>query len=115
MVVKELHKGVVVDGKECPLDILICAAVFDTSSWPRYPILGIDGRNLQEGWARDATAYMGVVESGCPNYIIINGPSSLVGTGTILPAIGKLIIWNITRMTKNCADNRVQNPKLTTC
>jgi cation diffusion facilitator CzcD-associated flavoprotein CzcO len=36
------------DGNEYPVDILICATGFDTSFKPRFPLIGLEGRNLQD-------------------------------------------------------------------
>lgn len=41
------------DGKEYKLDVLICATGFDCSFRPRFPILGLDGRNLQDEWEEE--------------------------------------------------------------
>ena len=86
------QKGIVADGREVPVDVLICATGFDTSYRPRYPIMGFEGKNLQHEWASEAKAYLGIAAPGFPNFMMFNGPNSPVGNGSLLPAIGK---WQV--------------------
>ena len=82
------EKGVVVNGREYVLDVLICATGFDNSYRPQFPIKGLDEINLQDQWASEAKGYMGIAASGFPNYLMFAGPNSPVGNGTVIPAIG---------------------------
>ena len=75
------------DGNEYPVDILICATGFDTTFKPRFPLIGLDGRNLQEEWKEEAQSYLGMAAAGFPNYLIFLGPNSPVGNGPLLSAI----------------------------
>ncbi|KAF7588834.1 hypothetical protein BBP40_005188 [Aspergillus hancockii] len=75
------------DGKERHVDILICATGFDTSFRPRFPVIGLGGKNLQDDWNTEARSYMGVAAAGFPNYLILLGPSSPVGNGPLLSAV----------------------------
>jgi cation diffusion facilitator CzcD-associated flavoprotein CzcO len=77
------------DGKEYPVDVLICATGFDTGFKPRFPIIGPDGRNLQDIWAKTAESYLGVAAADFPNYLIFLGPNCPIGNGPVLCAIGK--------------------------
>jgi cation diffusion facilitator CzcD-associated flavoprotein CzcO len=77
------------DGKEYPVDVLICATGFNTSFKPRFPLIGPDGRNLQDVWAGEAKSYFGVAAAGFPNYMIFLGPNCPIGNGPVLSAIGK--------------------------
>ncbi|KAK7946263.1 cyclohexanone monooxygenase [Apiospora aurea] len=45
---------VTADGKEWPLDVLICATGFDTTFQPRFPLLGRGGRSMAEDWSETA-------------------------------------------------------------
>ncbi|KAF8226831.1 FAD/NAD(P)-binding domain-containing protein [Tricholoma matsutake] len=75
------------NGKEYPLDVLICATGFDTSHKPRFPLIGTDGKSLADAWADEATTYFGLAVPGFPNYFAIIGPNSPIGTGPVLCGI----------------------------
>jgi hypothetical protein len=75
------------DGKEYPIDILICATGFDTTFKPRFPLIGPGGINLQDQWKDDPHSYLGMAADGFPNYLIFLGPNSPIGNGPVLCAI----------------------------
>ncbi|KAL2848869.1 hypothetical protein BJY01DRAFT_246093 [Aspergillus pseudoustus] len=75
------------DGKEYPIDVLVCATGFNTSFKPRFPLIGPTGRNLQDEWAEEPAAYLGVAAAGYPNYFMFLGPNCPVGNGPVLIAI----------------------------
>jgi len=77
------------DGKERPLDVLICATGFDTSHRPRFPIIGQSGQDLSDVWAAEAKSYLGIAAHDYPNYFMIGGPNSPVGNGPVLAALGE--------------------------
>ena len=90
--VKEItERGCVGDnGDEYPVDVLICATGFDTNFRPRFPIIGFDGKNLQDVWQDEPKSYFGIAASGFPNYLIFLGPNCPIGNGPVLSAIGLL-------------------------
>ncbi|KAI9786495.1 MAG: hypothetical protein M1839_006955 [Geoglossum umbratile] len=79
------------DGKEHPLDILICATGFDTSFTPRFPILNQCQQNLQDLWASDPArsppSYLGLAAPHFPNYLTFLGPNSPIGNGPVLSGV----------------------------
>lgn len=77
------------DGNEYPVDILICATGFDTSFRPRFPLIGPEGKNLKDEWAKEPKSYLGVAAPGFPNYLIFLGPNCPIGNGPVVSAIGK--------------------------
>lgn len=87
--VKEItERGcVTADGKEHPVDVIICATGFDTSFRPRFPIRGRNGANLAEEWSREPRGYLGVAASGYPNYFMHMGPNSPIANGSLTAAI----------------------------
>lgn len=86
------EKGCLGDnGKEYPVDVLICATGFDTSFKPRFPVIGPEGNNLQDQWKDEAQSYFGLAVAGFPNYLIFLGPNCPIGNGPVLSAIGKSI------------------------
>lgn len=77
------------DGKEYPVEVLICATGFDTSFRPRFPIIGSGGRSLAEEWAEEPKSYLGLAAPHFPNYMIFAGPNSPLGNGPFLCVVGK--------------------------
>ena len=85
---KVTEAGCVCDnGNEYPIDVLICATGFDTTFKPRFPLIGPDGKNLQDEWKDEARSYLGVAAPEFPNYLIFLGPNSPIGNGPVLSAI----------------------------
>lgn len=84
--------GCVAGGKEHILDALVCATGFDVSFKPRFPVVGLDGKNLQDLWAGDAHSYMGVAAPAQPNYLHFLGPNCPIGSGPLIGAIGRFSI-----------------------
>jgi cation diffusion facilitator CzcD-associated flavoprotein CzcO len=90
------EKGCLCDnGKEYPLDILVCATGFDTTFKPRFPLINPDGQNLQEVWTESPGSYLGVAAADFPNYLIFLGPNCPIGNGPVLSAIGKDMSPNV--------------------
>ncbi|ORY06899.1 hypothetical protein BCR34DRAFT_489804 [Clohesyomyces aquaticus] len=82
------EKGCLCDnGKEYPVDILICATGFNTSFKPRFPVVGPSGKNLQDVWKDEAQSYFGIAAAEFPNYLIFLGPNCPIGNGPVLSAI----------------------------
>lgn len=96
------------------VEVLICATGFDTSYVPRFPIIGEDGKNLQDQWAEEAKAYLALAATGFPNYLIFYGPSNPFASGPFLSTIGKYIrSWDLSRPSN--LTKRNQRLKRTIC
>lgn len=76
------------DGTSYSGEVIICATGFDTSYIPHYPIIGPNGCNMQDEWAKCLTSYMGVAAAEFPNMFTFLGPYSPVSNGPTLIAIG---------------------------
>ncbi|KIW48485.1 hypothetical protein, variant [Exophiala oligosperma] len=74
-------------GAHPDLDVLICAAGFNVSFRPRFPVINEDGTNLQDLWAKDPGCYFGTAVADMPNYMLFLGPNCPVGDGPLLPVI----------------------------
>jgi hypothetical protein len=74
------------DGKEHPIDVLICATGFDTTFKPRFPLIGRHG-DLAKLWSTDPDSYLGLAAHGFPNYFMFLGPSCPVGVGPVIIVI----------------------------
>jgi 4-hydroxyacetophenone monooxygenase len=74
------------DGAEHPADVLIYGTGFTASDFvaPMH-VFGADGTELNQEWAGDARAYLGVAVPGFPNFFMLYGPNTnLVINGSIL-------------------------------
>lgn len=69
-------KGVVHDGVEYPLDVLIYATGFQWMATATFEmIVGRDGRTLRQKWQEEGTkTFLGLHSHGFPNLLIMSGP-----------------------------------------
>jgi cyclohexanone monooxygenase len=69
-------KGVVHDGKEYPLDVLIYATGFQWMATATFEMItGRDGRSLKQKWEAEGTkTFLGLHSHGFPNLLIMSGP-----------------------------------------
>jgi cyclohexanone monooxygenase len=77
--------GVLTRGeKEHELDVLVYATgfkVFDSGNFPKYPVAGRGGLDLESWWSENRyQAYEGVSVPGFPNYFILFGPYGYNGS-----------------------------------
>lgn len=77
------------DGKDYPVDTIICATGFDVSFLPRFPIIGFNGMSMEDAWKDEPSSYLGFAAAEFPNYFIVIGPNSPVGNGPLLICMGK--------------------------
>lgn len=77
---------VTADGREHPLDVLVCATGFDTVHLlASVDVRGLDGRTLREAWSQGPNAFLGVSVAGFPNFFLLLGPNTATGhTSTLL-------------------------------
>ncbi len=73
------------DGKRHPVDTLILATGFESTSFlAPMQIEGLGGRKLEEVWRPGAEAYLGVAVSGFPNFFLLYGPNTNLGHNSII-------------------------------
>lgn len=56
------------DGKLFNVDAIVCATGFDTTYRPSFKVIGQDGKDLRDVWAKEPRSYISVGASGFPNY-----------------------------------------------
>jgi cation diffusion facilitator CzcD-associated flavoprotein CzcO/acetyl esterase/lipase len=80
------HGIVTADGRERPIDTLVCATGFDTVHLlGAVDIVGRDGRHLKDAWRDGPEAWHGLVVAGFPNFFLMLGPNTATGhTSTLL-------------------------------
>jgi len=65
------------DGVEQPVDVLVMATGFQPANYlARLPVTGRGGRTLQEHWAGEPRAYLGITVPGFPNFFMLYGPGT---------------------------------------
>jgi cation diffusion facilitator CzcD-associated flavoprotein CzcO len=98
-------EGVVTkDGKLHELDVLICATGFYTSSAPPFPIVGVDGKTLQDHWHERATNYLSLATDNFPNHFMMLGPNGAIGEGSLtmmIESTGDYICKAIRKLQKD--------------
>ncbi len=79
------EKGVVANGKEYPVDIIIWATGYRSPSegFP-FPLTGLNGRDLNQYWERGAKGFKGVAIAGFPNLFTLMGPNTGPGHTSVL-------------------------------
>ncbi|KAI0444545.1 flavin-binding monooxygenase [Xylaria telfairii] len=92
-----------VSGREVPLHVLVCATGFQTSKAPPFPLVGQGGITLAERFTPFPEAYLSLVVDSFPNYFMMLGPNSAIGSGSltsILEAEGDYIVKCIRKLQK---------------
>jgi cation diffusion facilitator CzcD-associated flavoprotein CzcO len=81
--------GVVVDGQEYEIDLLVLATGFDamTGAMKRIDIQGKEGHVLADKWTDGPRSYLGLGVAGFPNFFTITGPGSPSVLTNMLPTI----------------------------
>ena len=73
------------DGSEHPADVIIWGTGFrGTEFLAPMQVTGIDGRDLHKQWSNGARAYYGMTVPHFPNLLIMYGPNTNTGSGSII-------------------------------
>ncbi|HEY7983492.1 MAG TPA: NAD(P)/FAD-dependent oxidoreductase [Ktedonobacterales bacterium] len=79
------HSIITADGREIPVDTLICATGFHVTDMPAAScVRGRDGRTLAEVWRRGPEAYLGTTVAGFPNLFLQIGPNTGLGHNSMI-------------------------------
>lgn len=70
-------------GRLVEVDALACATGFRTSAPPNFEVVGRDGLTLTQRWQPHPESYMSVMVDGFPNYLMMFGPNSAIGFGSL--------------------------------
>jgi cyclohexanone monooxygenase len=102
------ENGVVHDGTEYPLDILIYATGFQWMATSTFNmIVGRNGQSLNEKWQTDGTkTFLGLHSNGFPNLFIVSGPQGGGGSFNFTNAIeehGDYVVWMLKTMRERGA------------
>ena len=88
-VTKINERGVVHDGVEYPLDVLVYATGFTWMATSTFNmVVGRNGRSLSEKWSTEGTkTFLGLHSRGFPNLFIVTGPQGGGGSFNFTDAI----------------------------
>jgi cyclohexanone monooxygenase len=108
-VTKINENGVVHDGREYPLDVLIYATGFQWMATSTFNmIVGRNGRTLSEKWQSEGTkTFLGLHSRGFPNLFIVTGPQGGGGSFNFTDAIdthSDYIVWMLDMMREKGLD-----------
>jgi cyclohexanone monooxygenase len=97
------ENGVVHEGKEYPLDVLIYATGFQWMATSTFNmIVGRQGRTLYEKWTGEGTrTFLGLHSEGFPNLLIVSGPQGGGGSFNFTNAIEEhadYVVWMLSTM-----------------
>lgn len=90
------------DGVERAVDVIVMATGFRPTSYlARLRVVGCDGRTLQDHWADEPRAYLGITVPGFPNLFILYGPGTNGGEiVTMLEAQADYAVRAVKRMMR---------------
>jgi cyclohexanone monooxygenase len=103
------ERGVVHDGKEYPLDILIYATGFQWMATSTFNMIrGRGGRTLRDKWTSEGTkTFLGLHSHGFPNLFIVSGPQGGGGQFNFTRTIEShtdYVVWMLKTMRERGAD-----------
>ena len=103
------ERGVVHDGVEYPLDVLIYATGFQWMATATFNmIVGREGKSLKQKWEDEGTkTFLGLHSHGFPNLFIVTGPQGGGGSFNFTDAIeahAEYILWMLNTLREQGAD-----------
>jgi cation diffusion facilitator CzcD-associated flavoprotein CzcO len=103
------ERGVVHDGVEYPLDVLIYATGFQWMGTSTFNmVVGRNGRTLSDKWREEGTkTFLGLHTRGFPNLFIVTGPQGGGGSFNFTDAIEihtDYVVWMLEHMRSNGHD-----------
>ncbi len=90
------------DGVERPVDVLVMATGFKTTAYlGTFEVRGTDGRTLDECWAGEPAAFLGITVPNFPNFYIMYGPGTNGGEiVSMLMRQAEHIVKSVKRMVR---------------
>ncbi|MDY6995525.1 MAG: NAD(P)/FAD-dependent oxidoreductase [Actinomycetota bacterium] len=73
------------DGTELDVDVVLCATGYAAADYlGQIEVVGADGTALGEVWRDGAYAYLGMAVPGFPNFFMLYGPNTNVGSNSVI-------------------------------
>jgi len=79
------HSLVTEDGTERDVDVVVCATGYAAADYlAELDVVGEDGIALRDVWRDGAHAYLGMAVPGFPNFFMLYGPNTNVGSNSVI-------------------------------
>jgi cyclohexanone monooxygenase len=76
---------VTADGTELDVDVVLCATGYAAADYlGQIEVIGERGTTLRETWSDGAHAYLGMAVPGFPNFFMLYGPNTNVGSNSVI-------------------------------
>jgi cyclohexanone monooxygenase len=76
---------VTADSRELDVDVVLCATGYAAADYlGQIDVVGEDGVTLRETWTDGAYAYLGMAVPGFPNFFMLYGPNTNVGSNSVI-------------------------------
>ncbi len=73
------------DGTELDVDVVLCATGYAAADYlGQIDVRGADGTSVHDTWRDGAFAYLGMVVPGYPNFFMLYGPNTNVGSNSVI-------------------------------
>jgi cyclohexanone monooxygenase len=73
------------DGTEFDVDVVLCATGYAAADYlGQIEVVGEGGTSLRETWSEGAYAYLGMAVPGFPNFFMLYGPNTNVGSNSVI-------------------------------
>lgn len=73
------------DGTEMDVDVVLCATGYAAADYlGQIDVVGEGGTTLREKWAEGAYAYLGMAVPNFPNFFMLYGPNTNVGSNSVI-------------------------------
>jgi cyclohexanone monooxygenase len=73
------------DGTELDVDAVLCATGYAAADYlGQIDVIGEGGESLRETWTDGAYAYLGMAVPGYPNFFMLYGPNTNVGSNSVI-------------------------------
>lgn len=73
------------DGTELDVDVVLCATGYAAADYlGQIEVIGEGGTSLRERWRDGAYAYLGMAVPGVPNFFMLYGPNTNVGSNSVI-------------------------------
>jgi cyclohexanone monooxygenase len=73
------------DGRELPVDVVVCATGYAAADYlGQIDVVGEGGTSLHDCWRDGAYAYLGMTVPGFPNFFMLYGPNTNVGSNSVI-------------------------------
>lgn len=91
------------DGIHHPLDVLVCATGFKAGAPPPFPIIGANNTSLSKHWVNFPRTYLSLATDNFPNFFMMLGPNSAIGSGSLtmmIESLGDYIVRCVRKLQK---------------